>query len=183
MERLLGSQRELYNAALEERRGAWRWERRSVTRYEQHGHLTGWAHPVLEFGVVPARGTLARLDRAFQGFYRRVRAGQTAGFPRFKGAGPVRLGRIPRPRLLEDRPNRLNLKGAGRVWFRTSRRGIPGTPQDDDVAPRGAPLAGHRVLRGPRRRTPPPHRLRRKARRQRRDTTIASPGASSTATT
>src|SRR5438094_10671365 len=63
LERLVDAQRELYNAALEERRGAWRWERRSVSRYEQFGELTGWDHPVLAFGVVPARGTLTRLDR------------------------------------------------------------------------------------------------------------------------
>src|SRR5437867_12060628 len=84
LEELLDVQRELYNAALEERRGAWRWERRSVKRYEQFKELTGWDHPMLEFGVVPARGTLARLDRAFAAFYRRCRRGERPGFPRFK---------------------------------------------------------------------------------------------------
>src|SRR5205085_12388081 len=83
-ERLLESQRELYNAALEARRGAWRWERRSVRRFEQFGELSGWDHPILEFGVVPARGTLTRLDRAFAAFYRRCRTGAKPGFPRFK---------------------------------------------------------------------------------------------------
>ena len=39
--RLLDAQRELYNAALEERRGAWRWERRRVSRYDQYRTLTG----------------------------------------------------------------------------------------------------------------------------------------------
>jgi Putative transposase DNA-binding domain len=42
MERLLASHRELYNAALEERIGAWRWEQRSVNRFEQFKALTGW---------------------------------------------------------------------------------------------------------------------------------------------
>ncbi len=32
----------LYNAALEQRRGVWRWERRSVSRFDQFGELTGW---------------------------------------------------------------------------------------------------------------------------------------------
>ena len=41
LDRLVAEQRRLYNAALEERRGAWRWERRSVTRYEQYRTLTG----------------------------------------------------------------------------------------------------------------------------------------------
>jgi hypothetical protein len=56
LERLLDAQRELYNAALEERVGVWRLERRSVSRFEQFGELTGFEHPVLEFGVCPARG-------------------------------------------------------------------------------------------------------------------------------
>ncbi|MDQ6783118.1 MAG: helix-turn-helix domain-containing protein, partial [Actinomycetota bacterium] len=33
---LLDAQREVYNAALEERRGAWTWERRRVTKFEQY---------------------------------------------------------------------------------------------------------------------------------------------------
>ena len=41
LEELLEVQRQLYNAALEERRGAWRWERRAVTRYDQYKALTG----------------------------------------------------------------------------------------------------------------------------------------------
>jgi hypothetical protein len=82
--RLLDGQRELYNAALEERMGVWRVERRAVSRFEQFGALTGWNHWVLGFGVCAARGTLSRLDRAFDGFYRRCRAGEVPGFPRFK---------------------------------------------------------------------------------------------------
>jgi putative transposase len=40
LERLVTLQRELYNAALEERRGAWKWERGSVTYFEQTKELT-----------------------------------------------------------------------------------------------------------------------------------------------
>ena len=40
LERLVMLQRELYNAALEERRGAWKWERRSVSYFEQTKELT-----------------------------------------------------------------------------------------------------------------------------------------------
>jgi putative transposase len=87
LDRLLVEQCRLYNAALEERRGAWRWERRSVSRYEQYKNLTGLAEQepaLLGFGVTVARGTLLRLDRAFQAFFRRVKAGETPGFPRFR---------------------------------------------------------------------------------------------------
>ncbi|MGH9012064.1 MAG: RNA-guided endonuclease InsQ/TnpB family protein [Acidimicrobiia bacterium] len=87
LEDLLEIQRQLYNAALEERRGAWRWERRAVTRYDQYNGLTGaeeWCPELARFGRRVARGTLDRLDEAFGHFLRRAQAGERPGFPRFK---------------------------------------------------------------------------------------------------
>jgi putative transposase len=84
---LLRLQCELYNSALEERRGAWHWERRSVSYVDQCRTLTSLraVRPeVLASGVTLCRGTLRRLDWAFAGFYRRCRAGQRPGFPRFR---------------------------------------------------------------------------------------------------
>jgi putative transposase len=84
---LLGLQCELYNAALEERRGAWRWERRRVSYFDQCRTLTalrGVRPEVLAAGVTVCRGTLRRLDWAFVAFYRRCKAGQRPGFPRFR---------------------------------------------------------------------------------------------------
>src|SRR5579863_3590354 len=86
-ETLLRNQCELYNAALEERRGAWQWERRAVSYVDQSRTLTTLREQrpeILDHGVVVCRGTLKRLDRAFGAFYRRCRAGQTPGYPRFK---------------------------------------------------------------------------------------------------
>src|ERR1019366_3778714 len=85
----LDYQRELYNAALEERVGAWKWERRSVSYVDQCRTLTGLREvrpEVLASGIPLCRGTLKRLDRAFAAFYRRVKLGATPGFPRFKSA-------------------------------------------------------------------------------------------------
>lgn len=88
---LLMWQRRLYNAALEERRGAWNLERRSVTKFDQYKQLSGERGEGWEwlerFGVGVCRGTLTRLDEAFGHFFRRVRNGQTPGFPRFQGEG------------------------------------------------------------------------------------------------
>jgi len=84
---LLGLQCELYNAALEDRWGAWRWEHRSVSFIEQCRTLTtlrAVRPEVLACGVVVCRGTLKRLDWGFAGFSRRCRAGQAPGFPRFR---------------------------------------------------------------------------------------------------
>src|SRR5271165_1163427 len=89
LERLLGLQCELYNAALEERRGAWTWERRSVSYFDQCATLTTLCTvrpEVLGAGVAVCRGTLKRLDRAFCAFYRRSQRGEVPGYPRFKSS-------------------------------------------------------------------------------------------------
>lgn len=81
--------KDLWNAALEERIGAWRRGVR-VSRSDQEKALKeirpgvpGWQ------GLVhthEAQGVLKRLDLAFQAFFRRVAAGQKPGFPRFRSA-------------------------------------------------------------------------------------------------
>src|ERR1700692_3947057 len=84
---LLRVQRELYNATLEECREAWRRGRVRRSRIDQFKELTGamaMLPELAEFGLQAARGTLWRLDRAFAGFFRRVAAGQTPGYPRFQ---------------------------------------------------------------------------------------------------
>lgn len=134
LNRLLDAQRELYNAALEERRGAWLWERRRVTRFEQYAALTRWDHPVMEFGVRPARGTLLRLDRAFQDFYRRCQRGQVPGFPRFKSAARWASVEYPdtkcwRIDVRRDGVGRVHVKGVGAVRYRGAKRGIRGVPK------------------------------------------------------
>ena len=129
----MGLQCELYNAALEERRGAWRWERRSVSYVDQCRTLTSLraVRPeVLACGVTVCRGTLRRLDWAFQGFYRRCRAGERAGYPRFRSRsrwyslqwedkGGWRL---------DDTGRRLHLLGVGAIKVRLHRP-IEGTPK------------------------------------------------------
>ena len=134
LDRLLVEQCRLYNAALEERRGAWRWERRSVTRYEQYRTLTGLADQepaLMEFGVTVARGTLLRLDRAFEAFFRRVKAGQTPGFPRFRSRRRFDSVEWPHTQCwrLDEGARRLYLQGVGHVKARLHRpvRGIPKT--------------------------------------------------------
>jgi len=85
----LDLQRELYNAALEERIGAWSWEHRSVTYYDQCLTVTGLKElrpDVVASGIHLCRGTLKRLDRAYSAFFGRVKRGETPGFPRFKPA-------------------------------------------------------------------------------------------------
>lgn len=81
--------RTLYNAALEERLGAWRLRRKSLSFYDQCRELTEVraADPAYaELDSTMTRLTvLRRLDLAFKAFFRRCKAGERAGFPRFKG--------------------------------------------------------------------------------------------------
>src|SRR3984885_5408835 len=83
--------RQLYNAALEERRDAWRMGRHRVTFYCQDAQLKEIrAEDPERYGrwaFTCERAAIRRLDRAFQGFYRRVKAGQKPGYPRCKGRG------------------------------------------------------------------------------------------------
>lgn len=87
MRRLLETHRHLYNRALAERKTAWEEERRSIHFFEQSARLKTdrQANPYLaqtNFGS--CWSTLRRLDKAFQAFFRRVKAGETPGYPRFK---------------------------------------------------------------------------------------------------
>jgi putative transposase len=130
---LLSLQCELYNAALEDRRGAWRWEHRSVSYADQCRTLTTLREvrpEVLASGVRVCRGTLRRLDWAFAAFYRRCREGQRPGYPRFRSQSrwdslqwEDRNGW-----RLDPRAKRLHLMGIGGIKMRLHRP-IRGTPK------------------------------------------------------
>lgn len=78
----------LYNAALEERISAYSRNIR-ISFKDQAKSLTQIRAEHPEYKAVIQRGqnmTLKRLDLAYKAFFRRVKAGQTPGFPRFKSA-------------------------------------------------------------------------------------------------
>ena len=120
---LLSAQRlqcELYNAALEERIGVWKWERRSVTHFDQCRTLTGLKDvrpDVVVSGIALCRGTLKRLDHAYGAFYRRVRLGETPGFPRFTSS--IRFDSLQwfdaSGWKIKVEHRRLKLKGIGEI--------------------------------------------------------------------
>ena len=139
LERLLESQRQLYNAALQERSDAWRLARVSISWQEQFKSLTSCRRDLPEMASVPTsiqRGTLKRVDEAFKGFFRRVkspprtRSGEKAGkpgYPRFQGRRRFdSLSFVSGVRL---EAGWLRLPGLGRMAVR--RRG--GSPYPDGV--------------------------------------------------
>jgi putative transposase len=87
----LDDHRDLYNAALEHRRTAYRKAGVSVRYGDQSAELKEIraADPDGQgrWSAGSQQQTLRRLDRAFAAFFRRVNAGQRPGYPRFKGRG------------------------------------------------------------------------------------------------
>lgn len=78
---------ELYNAALQERRDAWQRAGISISaasQMKQLPEIKKLRPEYKEIGSQVLQDVLQRLDRAFQAFFRRVKAGQTPGYPRFK---------------------------------------------------------------------------------------------------
>lgn len=77
---------EIHNAGLEQRRDAWRKHGRSIGFAEQCRQLTDLRQEP-EFRATPVQlqqDALRRLDRSFAAFFRRVKAGQKPGYPRFR---------------------------------------------------------------------------------------------------
>jgi putative transposase len=80
--------RELYNAALQERKEAWQKCSVSVTVAQQSAQLPAIKEVRPEYRDIHSQvlqDVLARLDRAFQRFFARVKAGETRGYSRFQG--------------------------------------------------------------------------------------------------
>ena len=80
--------RELYNAALQERRDAYRKQGIRITKKMQDHQLKELRDVRPEYDGIHAhllQDVVTRLDRAFRAFFRRVKAGEKPGYPRFRG--------------------------------------------------------------------------------------------------
>jgi putative transposase len=78
---------EVYNAALQERRDAYRMASTSIGYSQQCAELPGCKEVRPELAAVNSQvlqNVLKRVDLAFDSFFRRVAAGQQAGYPRFR---------------------------------------------------------------------------------------------------
>jgi transposase len=86
--RLLADHCNLYNAALEERREAWRMRKVSVSYGIQSAQLKDIrkADPKGQgrHSFTAQQQTLRRLSTVFSAFYDRCKVGKTSGYPRFK---------------------------------------------------------------------------------------------------
>jgi putative transposase len=88
LERVLWRCRALYNTALEQRILCYRQRGLSVTRYQQEVELKSIRADFPEYATIHShvlQDVLARLDKTYQAFFRRVQSGEKPGFPRFQG--------------------------------------------------------------------------------------------------
>src|SRR5271165_6971195 len=80
--------RTLYNVALEQRKTAWERCHLSVRRYAQEAELAGIRDEFPEYAAIHShilQDVLARLEKTYQAFFRRLATGEKPGFPRFQG--------------------------------------------------------------------------------------------------
>jgi len=81
--------RELYNAALQERKEAYKYAQKGITCFDQINDLPEIKHEIRteyqEIGAHVLTNVLRRVDLAYKAFFRRVKAGEKPGFPRFQG--------------------------------------------------------------------------------------------------
>jgi putative transposase len=131
LDRTLMLCRHVYNAAVGERREAWGKCGVSVGYYQQKAELSGIKGAMPEYAEVHSQvlqDVVQRVDRVFQAFFRRVKAGETPGYPRFHGR--ARYNSFTYPQVGEHGGARLDegtdngflvLSKIGRIAVRWSR--------------------------------------------------------------
>src|SRR6266702_1137652 len=79
--------RELYNAALEERREAYKLQKKTINYYDQANQLPEIKELRPEYNDIHSQvlqDVLRRVKKAMDNFFRRVKQGEKPGYPRFK---------------------------------------------------------------------------------------------------
>ena len=82
--------RHVYNSLLLERTALYEISKTSPSLYGQHASVKLWKDSHEELKTVHSQvlqNVAVRVDLAFKAFFRRVKAGETPGYPRFKGRG------------------------------------------------------------------------------------------------
>lgn len=110
--------RSVYNSTLAVRKNAYERDGKSLSMYDTHALLPMWKVYATDLKQVHSQvlvNTQVRVDLAFKAFFRRVKAGETPGYPRFKVYGQYKSFTFPQTgfKLLDNR--RLYLSKIGNV--------------------------------------------------------------------
>jgi putative transposase len=116
---------ELYNAALQERKEAWKSARKSVGFAEQCRSLTEIRNEIRpeykEIGSHVLQNVLHRVDNAYKAFFRRVKKGEKPGHPRYQSARRYDSFCFPDAAGWKVSTNRLSITNLGSIkvkWHR-----------------------------------------------------------------
>jgi putative transposase len=119
--------RQLYNAALQQRRDVWTMHRVVISSKQQYAEITAMRAEDARIAA-PYRecedAALHRLDLSFAGFFRRIRSGATPGYPRFRVATRWRQLEFPHGELalrLSATQDRVRIPKIGSVRLRRGR--------------------------------------------------------------
>ncbi len=130
LDRTLETCRRWYNRCLVERKDAYEQEGRTVGKYEQlrqvktYKATNPYASPVHSHVL---QTVVSDLEKAFQAFLRRVKAGEAPGYPRFKGTHRFKsFGFKEYGNGFKVDGRRLKVSGIGRLAVRWHRQ-VPGT--------------------------------------------------------
>jgi putative transposase len=124
LEWVLGHCQELYNAALQERRDAYRMAGVTISYYEQKRELPGVKGECPDYcniGSQVLQDVIQRVEAAFAAFFRRGRAGEKPGYPRFRSRDRYDSFTYSQAGWKLTADGRLVLAGIGALKVRWSR--------------------------------------------------------------
>ncbi len=121
--------RELYNAALQERRDAYLMVGKHISYYDQANQLPDIKEIREEYKDIHSQvlqDVLRKADKTFQAFFARCKRGDTPGFPRYKGKGHFDSFTYPQAGFSVTHDNRVCLSKVGSMKVKLHRE-IKGT--------------------------------------------------------
>src|SRR5258708_2385477 len=116
--------RELYNAALQERRDAWRMCEVSIRYNQQSAQLPEIKEIREEYKDIYSqvlKDVLIRVEKAFVFFFQRCRSGEKPGYPRFRGKNRYDSFTYPQFGFSVTEDNRLCLSKIGTIKIKMHR--------------------------------------------------------------
>lgn len=124
--------RELYNAALQERKEAYRMSRVSIGYNQQAAQLPDVKDIRPEYANIHSQvlqNVLRRVDKAFQAFFRRVKNGEKPGYPRFQGRNRYDSFTFPQLGFSLTADNRVCLSKIGTIKVKFPKKKKANPPQ------------------------------------------------------
>src|SRR3954453_18922578 len=116
--------RELYNAALQERRDAYRMAQKSITYYDQANQLPEIKEIREEYQDIHSQvlqDVLRKAHKEYQAFFARCKRGDAPGYPRFKGRNQFDSFTYPQGGYSLTHESRVNLSKIGSIKVKLHR--------------------------------------------------------------